>query len=63
MATSRVIMPRSLAGKIKGFRPDMTDEDVETFESFLLKMLKYRPRDRKTAAEMLKDPWVRVPWE
>ncbi|KAH0606773.1 uncharacterized protein H6S33_003607 [Morchella sextelata] len=63
MATSRVIMPRSLAGKIKEYRPDMTDEEVQTFESFLLKMLKYRPRDRKTAGEMLRDPWVQVPWE
>lgn len=35
-------------------------EEKETFLTFVRGMLQWRPEDRKTAAELLKDPWLQI---
>lgn len=50
--------PQTLGKLIKHSRPDLEDGEVDSFEAFLQGMLRYRPRDRKTAGELLRDPWL-----
>lgn len=49
------IKPQKLAdleNRLKG-------EDKEQFLSFMAGMLQWRQEDRKTAAELLQDPWLK----
>jgi hypothetical protein len=36
----------------------MSVKDYEKFEAFLRAMLQYEPSDRKTAKELLREPWL-----
>lgn len=48
----------SLEVKIKEYRPDLSDEDVNNWGSFLRKMLTYEPRKRFKTRDLLNDPFL-----
>lgn len=48
----------SLAKISKIWNPSLSEKDAYAFAEFLGPMLKYRPKDRKTAGEMLNEGWL-----
>lgn len=48
----------SLARVSKLWNPSLSTRDACAFAAFLGPMLKYRPKDRKTADEMLDEAWL-----
>lgn len=38
----------------------MADKEKELFLHFIRSMLKWLPEERKTASELLQDPWLRL---
>lgn len=70
-----VTMPQSLTAEAAKLMPAMEiptnfslensitkigGEDKKMFLDFVSRMLKWRPRDRSTAKDLLNDPWLRA---
>lgn len=48
----------SLAKVTRLWNPSLSEREVCDFAAFLGQMLRYRPKDRKTADEMLDEAWL-----
>lgn len=47
-------------GSLEDEEENLEGEEKEVFLAFLRKMLQWRPEDRQSAKELLKDPWLCV---